>query len=144
MLGGIVAALFLCLSGASTGSATDSTGLCSMFTKVNIPFYDLACRHSENCVENKSIAMSCGEYVLRTNEIFSCGKHQTNASVWQYVFGCRRVWGEIAGIAGTVLKLSYRFSISSGDKPVTFDTFSIESPKVNKVFAVSSLAFFSP
>ena len=67
---------FLCLFGASTGSATDSTGLCSMFTKVNIPFYDLACRHSENCVENKSIAMSCGEYVLRTNEVFSLEKNK--------------------------------------------------------------------
>ena len=47
-----------------------------MFTKVNIPFYDLACRHSENCVENKSIAMSCGEYVLRTNEVFSLEKNK--------------------------------------------------------------------
>ena len=64
-----VAALFLCLFGASTG-------LYSMFTKVNIPFYDLACRHSENCVENKSIAMSCGEYVLRTNEVFSLEKNK--------------------------------------------------------------------
>ena len=64
-----VAALFLCLFGASTG-------LCSMFTEVNIPFYDLACRHSENCVENKSIAMSCGEYVLRTNEVFSLEKNK--------------------------------------------------------------------
>ena len=51
----------------------------SVFTYVNTSFYDLACRHSENCVENKSIAMSCGEYVLRTNEIFSCGKYHTNA-----------------------------------------------------------------
>ena len=59
--------LFLCLY------------ICSVFPIGNTSFYDLACRHSENCVENKSIAMSCGEYVLRTNEIFSCGKYQTNA-----------------------------------------------------------------
>ncbi|MBO5288470.1 MAG: hypothetical protein J6B11_03660 [Spirochaetales bacterium] len=38
----------------------------------------------------------------------------------------------------------YNFSISSGDRPVTFDTFSIESPKANKVFAVSSLACCAP